>query len=194
MVARTPLQNLTQFDKLINPEKGTPTDFFMRLLQNSNILTDETVAAVDVLETEVAALEAFEIKTTSPIVGGPVALGSAAEITIAHDASGVVPDTYGDATHVAQVTVDEFGHVTDVDEVLIEAGISLEEAGVAVTGGPFTTLNFASGATVVDAGAGTADINISGGGGAYRPMVDGSVPPNLMYEPDGSLIMEAFTP
>lgn len=34
----------------------------------------------------------------------------------------------------------------------------------------------------------------SPGGGAYRPMVDGSLPPNLMYAPDGSLIMEAFTP
>ena len=33
-----------------------------------------------------------------------------------------------------------------------------------------------------------------GSSSAYRPLVDGSVPPNLMYEPDGSLIMEAFTP
>jgi hypothetical protein len=35
---------------------------------------------------------------------------------------------------------------------------------------------------------------LAGAGTAYRPMVDGSTPPNLMYEPDGSLIMELFTP
>jgi len=194
MVARTPLQNLTRFDKLINPENGTPTDFFMRLLQNSNVLSDETQAAVVALETVVSALEAFSINTAAPISGGPVALGSASEIDLAHDISGVTPSTYGDATHVAQVTVDEFGHVTDVDEIEITAGVSLEEAGVAVAGGPFNTLNFASGATVTDAGGGVADIDVAGGSGSYIPMVDGSVPPNLMYEPDGSLILWSYTP
>ena len=34
----------------------------------------------------------------------------------------------------------------------------------------------------------------SGSSSAYRPLVDGAVPPALMYTPDGSLIMEAFTP
>ncbi len=47
----------------------------------------------------------------------------------------------------------------------LTAGISLEEAGVAVSGGPFTTLNFNSGATVVDATGGVADIDIAASGG-----------------------------
>ncbi len=33
---------------------------------------------------------------------------------ISHDVSGVTPDTYGDTTHFPTFTVDEFGHVTDV--------------------------------------------------------------------------------
>jgi len=150
MVARTPLQNLTRFDKLINPD-GTPTDFFMRLLQNSNILSDETQAAVQTLETIVAAIEAFSIATTTPITGGPVAIGSAPGITIAHDASGVTAGAYGSASNVPVVTVDAKGHVTGISVVAISSS-------------------------------------------SYIPMVDGSVPPNLMYEADGSLILWEFTP
>lgn len=191
MVARTPLQNLTRFDKLVTPE-GTPTDFFMRLLQNSNILVDDTVETVAEHTTEIAALEAFAINTTSPIIGGPKTLGADTSITIAHDDSGVTPDTYGDATHVPQITVNKFGHVTTAAKVAITAGISLKKAGVAVAGGPFGTLNFAAGATVVDAGGGVADITITAK--SYIPMVDGSVPPVLLSEPDGSLILWEYTP
>lgn len=192
MVARTPLQNLTRFDKLINPEDGTPTEFFMRLLQNSNVLTDETVAAVEVLDTEVGLLQDFAINTTSPIAGGPKTLGGDTSVTISHEDSGVAAGVYGDATHVAVVTVDDKGHVTDVTEELVSSGVELEEAAAPVTGGPFTTLNFNSGATVTDAGGGVADIDIAVG--SFIPMVDGSVPPNLLYEPDGSLILWSYTP
>lgn len=44
------------------------------------------------------------------------------DVTISHDASGVTPDTYGDATHVAQITVDAEGHVTDAVDIAIAAG------------------------------------------------------------------------
>lgn len=76
------------------------------------------------------------------------------------------------------------------------SGVDLEQGGVPVTGGPFDTLNFSGSGvgSITDAGGGTADIVINTGGGAYRPMVDGSLPPNLMYAPDGTLIMEPFTP
>lgn len=49
----------------------------------------------------------------------------------------------------------------------------IEQAGVAIGAGVFRTLNFASGATAVDAGGGVAQIDVTGGGGGSIP--DGSV-------------------
>ena len=65
------------------------------------------------------------VSGTSPISasGGPIT--SSGSITVSHDTSGVTPGTYGDATHVAQVSVDATGHVTEVTEVPISGGGSL---------------------------------------------------------------------
>ena len=41
------------------------------------------------------------------------------KITLGHKFSGVTNGTYGDATHVAKVTVDKAGHVTNVENVAI---------------------------------------------------------------------------
>lgn len=41
------------------------------------------------------------------------------KITLGHKFSGTTNGTYGDATHVAKVTVDKAGHVTDVENVAI---------------------------------------------------------------------------
>ncbi len=49
----------------------------------------------------------------------------------------------------------------------------LKQAGVSIGIGPFRTLNFQSGATIVDAGLNVAQIDIAGGGGGT--IVDGSV-------------------
>ena len=66
-----------------------------------------------------------EVTGTSPIAasGGPIT--SSGSITVSHNTSGVTPGTYGDATHVAQVSVDSTGHVTEVTEVPISGGGSL---------------------------------------------------------------------
>jgi hypothetical protein len=44
------------------------------------------------------------------------------DITLSHDDSGVTAGVYGDDTHVAQITVDAKGHVTDVVDVEITGG------------------------------------------------------------------------
>ena len=44
---------------------------------------------------------------------------------ISHDSSGVTPNTYGDATHFPTFTVDQFGHVTDVQLQAIGGGTPL---------------------------------------------------------------------
>ena len=181
MVNNTPLQNLTRFDKLINPD-GTPTDFFMRLLQSSNSTTDG-------FQSDITHLNKVEIKTVAPIHGGDHALGDVNEITLSHDASGVSAGSAGTSTKVAVVTVDDKGHVTDLTEISIDFTIEVEDEGVSL--GIFEKLNFVgSGVTASDAGGGVADITIPGGGGSgiWMPMVDGSIPPTFIQNPDGNLV------
>jgi hypothetical protein len=154
MVNSTSLQNLTRFDKLVNPD-GTPTDFFMRLLQSSNDTTDG-------FQADINHLGAFEIKTTDPIIGGDHALKDVPSVTIGHDVSGVTAGTKGSATKVPVVTVDDKGHVTDLTDA--DVSINVEDEGGAL--GDFHTLDFAgAGVTATDAGGGVALVTIPGGGG-----------------------------
>lgn len=44
------------------------------------------------------------------------------DVTLTHDDTAVTPATYGDATHVAQITVDQQGHITAAAEVEITGG------------------------------------------------------------------------
>ena len=60
------------------------------------------------------------ITATTPIVVTPSPITGTG--VVSHADSGVVADTYGDATHVAQITVNEFGHVTGVTDVPISGG------------------------------------------------------------------------
>ena len=105
------VNQLTHSVKITNDD-GTPKPEF---IQQWNLLL-ELVKQVTTNTDDVVALEAVTVDTTAPISGG----GPILELTpIEHDTSGVTPDTYGDSTHVAQVTVDEFGHVTEVTDVAI---------------------------------------------------------------------------
>ena len=61
-----------------------------------------------------------DITATTPIVVTPSPITGAG--VVSHAASGVTADTYGDSTHVPQVTVDETGHVTGVTNVPITGG------------------------------------------------------------------------
>jgi len=151
------LQNLTRFDKLVNAD-GTPTDFFMRLLQGKDAIT------VDI-ETAVTELSAFEIDTGAPITGGPVAIGSAPGISIGHADSGVTAATKGTATKVAVVTVDAKGHVTALTDAAIDFTVEVADEGGSL--GIFNAIDFAgAGVTATDAGGGVALVTIPGGGGS----------------------------
>ena len=62
------------------------------------------------------------ITVSDVITGG----GNTDTVNVGHGVSGVTPGTYGDASHVAQVDVDEYGHVTHA----VDVAISLPAASV----------------------------------------------------------------
>lgn len=96
---------------------GKPTDLFIRLWnsqRNVNITVDGVeIELTDLLEREVVAGDYLT-------GGGP--LGGPGDIELDHALSGVTPGTYGDATNVPQIEVDEWGHITDVTEIPIAGG------------------------------------------------------------------------
>lgn len=118
MSTRSPIQPLTDRIPIINGD-GTPTNYFIRYLQERGIDLDTKVTPEEVAQMILDWSEARSINAVAPIVGGGTL---DANVSIGHDVSGVTPGTYGDATNVARVTVDEYGHVTDVEEVPITGG------------------------------------------------------------------------
>jgi len=62
-----------------------------------------------------------EIDTSLPIIGGPIT----AQGTIGHATSGVSAGQYGDASHVSQITVDQWGHVTQAANIPFSSGSSV---------------------------------------------------------------------
>lgn len=192
-MVRLNLQNLDRLQKIVDAS-GVPTQYFIRFIQSRGGAVTDIDALLQELEAIIDAIKDNEIIAGLALAGG----GKLADgdVTIDHAESGVTPDTYGDALNIPQITVDEFGHVTAAGEIplSVAAGVELEEGGAPVAGGPFGTLNFSSGATVMDAGGGVATVAISGGGGGadHIPVVDGSFPPVFIQNLDGSLVLTLF--
>lgn len=96
-------------------DKGAPTRYFQQLWQRLFLSSGEIVT----VQQAVNALFARKINTTAPILGGG---DLSADRTLSHGTSGVTAGTYGDATNVAQITVDARGHVTAAANVAISGG------------------------------------------------------------------------
>ena len=88
-------------------------------------------------------------------------------------ASGVTAGTYGDSTHVGQVTVDAAGRVTAASAVAI-TGATLDVTDGSTTVSGVTDIAF-TGATVSSGGGGVANVAVSGGGGGLALLYDSTL-------------------
>lgn len=107
------LQNLDRLQRIVD-EKGIPTQYFIRWLQNRGGALTDLDALITTLQSSlvdaedaIAILEGVEIVAGDALSGGGF-LGGGMPITIDHQSSGVTPGSFTNAN----ITVDEFGHVT----------------------------------------------------------------------------------
>ena len=116
-------------DVPIVEEDGTPTQAFMRWLTDQlgtnavvpplEALVDANAIGVAANAADVGTLNARTISTTTPLSGGG---DLSADRTITLDNTAVTPATYGDATNVAQITIDAKGRITAASDVAISGG------------------------------------------------------------------------
>lgn len=117
-----PTQNLTNRVPIVDKD-GKPTQYFVRLLQERGFSLDDKITASQATE---IATEVTDEALTDHFVTAGVALGGGGTLisnpTIDLEDTAVTPGTYGDATNVAQITVDQQGRLTAVSDVAISGG------------------------------------------------------------------------
>ena len=97
------------------------------------------------------------------VTGSPIT--SSGTLTVDLDDTAVTPTTYGDATHVAQIVVDQQGRITAASEVAISGGGggSGTVTSVATSNGTFVNV---TGGTITSTGTITGDLSASGSASA----------------------------
>lgn len=104
---------------------GLPTDYFIRWAQQKQIDIGSSVTSSEaqtLIDQAIADFEANRsINTVAPLSGGGTLENN---LTLSHNESGVTAGTYGSATESAVITVDEYGHVTNISEETIAGGSS----------------------------------------------------------------------
>lgn len=97
-------------------------------------------------------------------VSGDATVAAGGALTLANTA--VTPATYGDTTHVAQVTVDSKGRITAASDVAISgASLTVKEVDGTPTVTGVVTIEVSNG-TLTDNGGGDVTIATGGGGGS----------------------------
>lgn len=116
--APQPLQNRIA----IVDANGNPTEYFIRWAQNRQLDISEGVTLAQMQAYVSAVFADTNVLGGVALTESPAGGSLAGDVTINHDDSPVTPNTYGDATHSAQITVDQQGHITDVVDVPISGG------------------------------------------------------------------------
>jgi hypothetical protein len=140
---------------------GTPTQYFILWAQDRQIDIQNGITAAQAQQLiDDWAAERDIIAGTGLDGGGPLSL----DVTIDLADTAVTPGTYGDATNVPQITVDQQGRITDVVDVPISGG----GGGYFYNAEPVDIPALAS-FTALNPGTGTASDNAKGI--AYLPQV-----------------------
>lgn len=95
-------------------DKGIPNPYFIRLLQERAITLDTKQTAEQVADSINTFAAATDIVAGVGLDGGGTLDTSPITIDLANTA--VTPDTYGDATHIPIITVDQQGRITSASE------------------------------------------------------------------------------
>ena len=98
---------------------GLPTPYFIRLLKQRGLAVDDKITAEQ-------AEELIDLWSANRDIIAGVGLDGggtlASDVTIDLADTAVTPGVYGDATHSAQITVDQQGRITTATEVPISGG------------------------------------------------------------------------
>src|SRR6185369_6805555 len=113
------LQPLDQKFPIVDLATGQPTIYFIKWAQQRQIDISDGITAEQALEiVKNWASEREIIAGVALDGGGPLS----ADVTINHADQANDVGTFGTSTKVARITVDDQGHVTDVEEVNISGG------------------------------------------------------------------------
>lgn len=155
-----PLQDRVQ---IVNAN-GTPTTFFIRWAKQRQIDISEGITAAQAQDLINTWALARDIIAGVGLDGGG---NLSADITINLEDTAVTPNTYGDASNIPQITVDQQGRITSVVDIPAAGGggsLEIEDEGVSVETG-VTKINFiGAGVTATSPAAGEVEVDIPGGG------------------------------
>lgn len=157
-----PLQDRVQ---IVNAN-GTPTPFFIRWAKQRQIDISEGITAAQAQQLIDDWALARDVTAGVGLDGGG---NLSADITINLEDTAVTPDTYGDATNIPQITVDQQGRITSAVDIPISPSgspLEIEDEGVSIETDT-TKINFiGAGVTATSTAPGEVEVDIPGGGGA----------------------------
>jgi hypothetical protein len=126
-MADTPTPPLNANSPIVDPSSGKPKPPFILLINqllkgsvaNAAAIAQQALDAAKAATAAVAALKKTKIVAGVGLDGGgPIS----ADVTLNLEDTAVTPDTYGDGTHVPQITVDQQGRITGVVDIVITGG------------------------------------------------------------------------
>lgn len=108
-------QPLFSNQPIVNAD-GTPTQYFIRWAQQRQVDISGGITAAQAQQLVDDFAAGRSVKTGTGLTGGGTL---AADRTLKLADTAVEPGTVGDATHVAKITVDQQGRITDIEAVPI---------------------------------------------------------------------------